>query len=108
VAYGKLAAFPRSEMGLVEMEDNIHSKEKNQTCLRKRVKERRFPYIRETCDRTLRLRGKERISQNKPTMPIFKLLPGRPRRTFFSGAAFFGGIFFFAARVADVEKRTMR
>jgi hypothetical protein len=40
-----------------------------------------------------------------PTIPIFKLLLGRPSKTFFSAAgAFFGGIFFFLAwRVCDAE-----
>jgi hypothetical protein len=30
------------------------------------------------------------------TIPLFKLLPGLPSRTFSSFTAFFGGIFFFA------------
>lgn len=29
------------------------------------------------------------------TIPLFKLLPGRPRRTFFSSTCFLGGILFF-------------
>jgi len=42
-------------------------------------------------------------------MPILRLLPGLPRRTFFSAAAaFFGGIFFFAPLVAEVEKNEGR
>jgi hypothetical protein len=44
--------------------------------------------------------------KNGPTIPILRLLPGRPRSVFFSGpAAFFGGILvFFAKRETDVEK----
>jgi len=44
--------------------------------------------------------------QNRPTIPILRLLPGRPRRVFFSGAAFLGGIprFGFAERAQEVEK----
>jgi len=38
---------------------------------------------------------KDEKDQNGPTIPILRLLDGRPRRIFFSGpAAFFGGIFF--------------
>jgi hypothetical protein len=41
---------------------------------------------------------------NRPTIPIFKLLPGRPNKTFFSGAAaFFGGILFFTKDGGEVE-----
>ena len=81
-------------------------KKKDQTCLRKYVKERGFSYIGETCGKMWDWEDKEWISQNKPTMPILRLLPGRPSRIFFSGAAaFFGGILFFAARVADVEDK---
>ena len=41
-----------------------------------------------------------------PTIPIFRLFPGRPRRTFFSvGAAFFGGILILLQRVLETEKR---
>jgi hypothetical protein len=29
------------------------------------------------------------------TIPAFRLLPGRPRRTFFSSTTFLGGMFFF-------------
>jgi len=37
----------------------------------------------------------QRSAENKPTMPILRLLPGLPRRIFFSwAAAFFGGILF--------------
>ena len=83
-----------------------HPGKKDQTCLRKHVKERGFPYIGETCEKMWDWENKKWISQNKPTMPILRLLPGRPRRIFFSGgAAFFGGILFFAARVADVEDK---
>lgn len=43
--------------------------------------------------------------KNKPTMPIFRLLLGRPSRVFFSGAAvFLGGIFFLMESDGDVEK----
>lgn len=31
------------------------------------------------------------------TIPLFRLLPGRPRRIFFSSTAFLGGIFLFFA-----------
>jgi len=44
---------------------------------------------------------------NKPTMPILRLLPGRPKRVFFSWTgAFFGGIFdlFLANQMEVVEK----
>jgi hypothetical protein len=38
-------------------------------------------------------------------MPILRLLLGRPRRVFFSGAAaFLGGIFFLMESDGDVEK----
>lgn len=43
--------------------------------------------------------------KNKPTMPILRLLLGRPSRVFFSGAAdFLGGIFFLMESDGDVEK----
>lgn len=43
--------------------------------------------------------------KNKPTMPIFRLLLGRPSKVFFSSAAaFFGGIFFLMESDGDVEK----
>ena len=46
--------------------------------------------------------------RNRPTMPILRLLPGRPRRTFFSWTGFLGAILDFALRleraVAEVEK----
>ena len=49
------------------------------------------------------------VSENKPTMPILRLLLGRPRRVFFSGApAFLGGILFFAVQGRDVEKKAAR
>jgi len=39
-----------------------------------------------------------------PTIPIFKLFPGLPRRVFFSAAAaFLGGILFFTERGRVVE-----
>jgi hypothetical protein len=41
------------------------------------------------------------------TMPLFKLFPGRPSKTFFSSSFFFGGIFLLDAKVrlevVDVE-----
>lgn len=44
-----------------------------------------------------------------PTIPIFKLLLGRPSNTFFSGgAAFFGGIRFFMKIEGVVLKKTER
>jgi hypothetical protein len=44
-----------------------------------------------------------------PTIPTLRLLPGRPRRTRFSGGgAFFGGILFFASLGGEVEKRAER
>ena len=36
------------------------------------------------------------------TMPLFRLLPGRPKSTFFSSSFFFGGIFFLH-QALDVE-----
>ena len=33
------------------------------------------------------------------TIPLFRLLPGRPRRIFFSSTCFFGGIFLLLAKV---------
>jgi hypothetical protein len=46
--------------------------------------------------------------KNKPTMPILRLLLGRPRRVFLSTTAFFGGIFFFIKSERVVEKEEMR
>ena len=37
-----------------------------------------------------------------------RLFPGLPRRSFFSVAAFLGGIFFFLRRVGEAEKNTER
>jgi len=45
------------------------------------------------------------MSLDVPTIPIFKLLPGRPNKAFFSGAAaFFGGILFLIRRVQEELK----
>lgn len=48
--------------------------------------------------------GKWFNAKNKPTMPILRLLLGRPKRIFFSTTVFFGGIFFFKASDEVVEK----
>lgn len=48
----------------------------------------------------------------RPTTPIFKLLPGRPKRIFSSVAAFFGGMvirwdYGVRVRVEEREKRVL-
>ena len=40
----------------------------------------------------------------RPTMPLLRLFPGRPRRTFSWVAAFFGGIFFLDAKERLAER----
>src|SRR5579863_5916338 len=46
---------------------------------------------------------------NSPTIPILRLLLGRPRRTFFScGGAFFGGILFLREASATKEREKDR
>ena len=62
-----------------------------------------FADIRKTNDAALKTCQKTMFRRGRGVEGTFKLLPGRPRRSFFSCAAFLGGIFFFR-RGWDVEK----
>jgi hypothetical protein len=64
-----------------------------------------FPTFGRPFEHKCKLLRKDTDFANKPTIPILRLFPGRPRRTFLSGADFFGGIFFLASRITDVEKK---
>ena len=68
--------------------------EAKRTCIGQHVEERGFSDIRQACDGN-EIRKGDCKGRHVPTIPILRLLDGRPRRIFFSGAAaFFGAIFF--------------
>jgi len=61
------------------------------------LEQRRFTDVREAdLATTVNVRTRRRRKAGRSlTMPLFKLLPGRPRRSFSSFTCFLGGIFFF-------------
>lgn len=55
------------------------------------------------------MKGENSWERNVPTMPILRLLLGRPRRIFFScGGAFLGGILFLTEASAAEERENVR
>ena len=74
------------------------------TCFGEDVEEGRLSYVWETW-RRVQVRREDEMDEdwNRPTIPIFRLFPGLPRRIFFSAAAaFFGGmVLFFAEATLD-------
>lgn len=72
------------------------------------MKERRLSYICKT-DLEKGLAELEiKLWGDALTIPLFRLLPGRPKRTFSSLTAFLGGIFFFFAYARVEERKTVQ